>query len=382
MANNRKRVLIACDSSRTLLDFRGKLIEELVKNNEVHVFTPKICQQNVANTLNKLNVTVHENELNGSNVSIFSDIKYIVSLYKLIKKVKPNIFFPYTFKPVIYGTILAKICKVERITPMLTGLGYNFSDCGTRKNIVSKITKILLKFSLNVDKSVKIIFQNRDDYNKLLDARIISLKHKTYVVNGSGVDLLHYDYSEPEIHNISFLMIARLINAKGISEFYEAAKLIRCKFPNTTFKLIGSYDDNIDAISNDLYSKIQSGDIIEYIGQVDDVRPYIKNASIVVLPSYYGEGIPRCLLEGMAMGRPLITCNSVGCKETITSIPSKKNGFLIPVKNISALVDTMEYYVKNTNDIILNGINGRAYAQQKFDVNLVNNEMLKIMQVM
>lgn len=376
-----EKVLIACDSSHTLLSFRGKLIEELVKRNEVHVFTPKIQQKSVAETLKKLNVVVHENDLWGSNVSVLSDLKYIASLYKLIKTVKPDIFFPYTFKPIIYGTIVSKLCKVNRITPMLTGLGYNFIDSETKKNLVSKITKMLLKFSLKANKRVEIIFHNQDDYKKLLLENIINLKHKVHVVNGSGVDLSDYVYSEPETKNVSFLMIARLINAKGIKEFYEAAKLVKINFPNAKFKLIGSYDDNIDAIEEELYQKIKSGDIVEYIGEVSDVKPYIKEASVVVLPSYR-EGVPRCLLEGMAMGRPIITCNSAGCRETVTDLPSGKNGFLIPIKDISALANSMKYYLSNTMDIILNGRNGRIFAQQKFDVNLVNAQMLKIMQVL
>jgi len=376
-----EKVLIACDSSHTLLGFRGKLIEELVKCNQVHVFTPKILQKSVADTLKKLNVVVHENDLKGSNVSVLSYLKYIASLYKLIKTVKPDIFFPYTFKPIIYGTLISKLCRVKRITPMLTGLGYNFTDSQTKKNLVSKITKMLLKFSLAANKRVDIIFQNPDDCKKLLVEKIINLKHKVHVVNGSGVDLTDYVYSEPETAHISFLMISRLINAKGIKEFYEAAKLVKQNFPDAKFKLIGSYDDNIDAIGEELYQKIKLGDIIEYMGEVNDVKTYIKESSVVVLPSYYGEGVPRCLLEGMAMGRPIITCNSTGCRETVTDLPGEKNGFLIPVKDISALANSMKYYLSNTMDIILNGRNGRVLAQQKFDVNLVNAQMLKIMQV-
>ncbi|MNX69474.1 N,N'-diacetylbacillosaminyl-diphospho-undecaprenol alpha-1,3-N-acetylgalactosaminyltransferase [compost metagenome] len=195
------------------------------------------------------------------------------------------------------------------------------------------------------------------------------------------MDLGHYDYSEPETTNISFLMISRLINAKGVNEFFEAAKTIRSKYPDIKFRLIGSFDDNIDSINKELYFKIQSGDTLEYIGQVDDVRPYIKNSSIVVLPSYYGEGVPRCILEGMAMGRAIITSDSVGCRETVNVSPSCTNGFLVPVKNIPALASKMEHYINNTRDIISYGINGRKFAKEKFDVNLVNAEMLKIMNV-
>ncbi|MNS43539.1 N,N'-diacetylbacillosaminyl-diphospho-undecaprenol alpha-1,3-N-acetylgalactosaminyltransferase [compost metagenome] len=264
---------------------------------------------------------------------------------------------------------------------MLTGLGYNFTDNGSKKSVVSLITKTLLKFSLMENRRVRIIFQNRDDFNKLIESGIIGFKHQAFVVNGSGVDLGHYDYSEPETTNISFLMIARLINAKGVNEFFEAAKTIRSKYPDIKFRLIGSFDDNIDSINKELYFKIQSGDTLEYIGQVDDVRPYIKNSSIVVLPSYYGEGVPRCILEGMAMGRAIITSDSVGCRETVNVSPSCTNGFLVPVKNIPALASKMEHYINNTRDIISYGINGRKFAKEKFDVNLVNAEMLKIMNV-
>lgn len=381
MGTNRKKVLIACDSSRTLLEFRGKLIEKLLVSNDVCVFTPTISQQHVSDKLKSMNVTVYENGLNGSNVSVFSDLRYIVQLFRLIKEIKPDIFFPYTFKPVIYGTIVAKLCKVPCITPMLTGLGYNFTDQKNKKRLISKITKVLLKFSLSPNKRVRIIFQNKDDYQKLMASGIIGSKHQAFVVNGSGVDLNDYAYSAPEIKTVSFLMISRLINAKGIREFYEAAKLISQKFPGIKFKLIGSYDDNIDAIDQDLYTNIRQGTVLEYIGQVDDVRPYIKDASILVLPSYYGEGVPRCMLEGMAMGRPLITCDSVGCRETISPSVKKPNGFLVPIKNIVALASKMEYYINHTSDILTYGLNGRKFAKKKFDVNLVNADMLKIMQL-
>lgn len=381
MESNRKKVLIACDSSITLLGFRGKLIEELVKENEVHVFTPKIFKSHIADKLKSLNVTVHENGLKGSNVSVFSDIKYISKLFQVVRKIKPDVFFPYTLKPVIYGTLVAKFCNVHAITPMLTGLGYNFTHHGPRKSLVTIITKNLLKFSLLRNDHLKIIFQNPDDYNQLLKKGVITKQHQAFVVNGSGVDLNHYEYSAPEIKEISFLMISRLINAKGVKEFYGAAKLIKQKFPNVKFKLIGSYDDNIDAIHKKLYKEIQSGDFIDYIDQVDDVRPHIKEASVLVLPSYYGEGVPRCLLEGMAMGRAIITCDSVGCKETINTSIKEPNGFLIPIENINALVSKMEHYINNVTDILAYGINGRKFAQQKFDVDLVNKEMLKIMNV-
>lgn len=374
-----QKVLIVCDSSKSLIDFRGKLIEELCKKHSVYVFTPKISQQNVRQKLESLGVTIYESHLEGSYVSMLSDIRFIVQLYLLIKKIQPDVFFPYTLKPVIYGTLLAKICGVKRITPMLTGLGYNFAN-NKPKNWISSVTRGLLKFSLRPKQNLKIIFQNRDDYYTLIRHRILSCKNKVFFVNGSGVDLEHYTYTPPNLDSINFIMVARLINAKGIYEYYQAAKAIRSRYPDIKFTLIGPYDNNIDAISTDLYHKIKEGEIINYVGEVDDVRPHIMNSSVVVLPSYYGEGIPRCLLEGMAMGRAIITCDSVGCRETVDSGPAA-NGFMVPVRNVPQLISKMEFYLDNKMDVLKYGLNGLKLARKKFDVNLVNIQMLKIMQL-
>lgn len=377
MINTGQKVLIACDSEKSLMDFRGKLVEQLVQSHQVYVFTPRILNKQVREKLTAMKVGIYENELDGSNVSIYSDIRYIIQLYKVMKRVRPDVFFPYTFKPVIYGTVVAKLWSIKTITPMLTGLGYNFTP-KAKMGLLSNITRSLLKFSLKKHRSLKIIFQNKDDYKTLLEHKILTDKHEVFVVNGSGVDLDHYVYTKPNTTNVSFLMIARLINAKGIHEYYEAAKSMHSRYPNIQFKLIGSYDKNVDAISPELYNKIKNGEVIHYQGNVDDVRPYIREASIVVLPSYYGEGIPRCLLESMAMGRAIITSDSVGCRETVDSV-SAVNGFLVQVKNIQDLISKMEFYVKNRNAILTYGLNGLAYAQRKFNVHLVNADMLKIM---
>jgi glycosyltransferase involved in cell wall biosynthesis len=374
-----KKIFIVCDSSRSLLDFRGKLIEKMQQHNQVFVFTPKIEQESVRSKLKELNVITYESKLDGSNVSILSDLRFIFSLYKLIRQIKPDIFFPYTFKPVIYGSFLAKICKVKLIAPMLTGLGYNFTDNSSGNKLIVKITRLLLKLSLKPNPRLNIIFQNKDDSQRLIDLKILNKQHQVYVVNGSGVDLSHYQYSKPSTSPITFLMVSRLINAKGIKEYYDAAKLIKQRFPQAVFKLIGPYDLNIDAIAPELYQKIASGDTIQYIGQVDDVRPDIERSSVMVHPSYYGEGVPRCVLEGMAIGRAVITCDSVGCRETVNNDPKQTNGFLIPIKDAGALANKMEYFINHSDDIIAFGNKGHEFAKTKFDVNIVNAELFKIM---
>jgi len=379
MSKTAQRILIACDSSKSLIDFRGKLIEEMVKHHHVYVFTPSITLQSERDYLNRLNVIFFETEFTGSNVSIWGDLMYIIRLLTLMIKLKPDAFFPYTFKPVIYGTVLAKICRIKLITPMLSGLGYNFDERSIN-TLVSTITRLLLRFSLAENSRLKIILQNEDDYDTLCKYDILTYKHQVFVVNGSGVDLGHYTPSAPDLININFLMIARLINAKGIAEYYDAAKYIRSYYPSVKFSLIGSYDNNIDSISPALFEKIKSDDSICYMGQVNDVRSFIKDASVIVLPSYYGEGIPRCLLESMAMGRAIITSDSVGCRETIDD-GAAPNGFLVPVKNAAALISKMCYYINNRDAILWHGENGLMLAKRKFDVQIVNQQMLSIMQL-
>lgn len=374
-----KKILIACDSSKSLIDFRGKLIEEMAKMHKVSVFSPTITRQDVREKLKSLNVTVYENHLDGSNVSMLSDLRYIVQLFKLLWKLRPDVFFPYTFKPIIYGTILAELCGVQCIAPMLTGLGYNFTP-KRKKTLVNRVTAKLLRLSLRANAHLRIIFQNRDDYMTLLKEKILKGKHKVFIVNGSGVDLDHYKYTPADTDDHTFLMISRLINAKGVLEYYKAAQILKARYPWVKFRLIGSYDKNIDSISKQLYDEIKYGNIIQFNGEVEDVRPFIKASSVVVLPSYYGEGIPRSLLEAMAMGRAIITCNSVGCKETV-NIDDKPNGFLVPVQNVEELVARMEYFITNPASVSTYGLNSLALANKRFNVHLINKQMMKIMQL-
>ena len=376
----RKKILIACDSYRTLLGFRGKLMEALLQNNEVAVFTPKIYHDEVKNKLLNMGIEVYENNLDGSNVSFFSDIKYMFRLFQVIRQSKPDTFFPYTLKPVIYGSFIAKMCRVKHIVPMLTGLGYNFMSGNDKTPLIKQMVRAMLKFSLKLNANAALILQNKDDFQTLINQGIIDQNVKAHVVNGSGVDLSHYVFSKPNPQNIVFLMISRLINAKGVREYFDAAERVKSIYPHVKFKLIGPYDPNIDSIDPDLYQNIISGEIIDYLGEVNDVRPHIKESSVLVLPSYYGEGIPRSLLEGMAMGRAIITCDSVGCKETVDLSENSQTGFLVPIKNVKALTDKIQHFIQNPSDTLLFGKNGREYARKKFDVNKVNKQMLEILE--
>lgn len=374
-----QKILISCGNAGSLLNFRGRLIETLLKHNEVYVITPLIEDLNIRDRLQEMGVNICETALNRNSISVLSDFHYTLQLFKVIKSVKPDIFFAYTFKPIIFGTVVASLLGVKNIIGMLTGLGYSFTDSSNKT--VSYIVQQMLKFSLRFNKNLKIIFQNKDDCQELIQRRIISPKSYAFIVNGSGVDLSYYNYSEPDISNHNFIMVSRLLKSKGVNEFYQAACQLKAKYPHVKFTLVGGYQKGTDSIEEHLFNQIKTNEIVDYHGWVNDVRHYIRESTAVVLPSYYREGVPRSLLEALAMGRPVITTDMVGCKETVNLAPDRENGFLIPPRNTSRLASQMEFFINNPHQIISFGKNGRLLAEEKFDVEKVNNQMMEIFEL-
>ena len=193
---------------------------------------------------------------------------------------------------------------------------------------------------------------------------------------GSGVDIKHYEFSKISSDSFNFLLIGRLLRDKGIYEYVEAAKIIKKNKPNSNinFNLIGSFDSNPSAIQPKLIEDWVSKKYITYLGEVDDVRPYIKECSVFVLPSYR-EGLPRSILEAMSMGRAIITTDAPGCRDTILN---NKNGILVPVKNSEELAIAMLSTI-NSNLIKEMGKESRKLVEEKFDVIKVNQVILKEM---
>lgn len=378
--NSYKRIIISCSYANSIINLRGKLIESLSKKHQVSLITPQIQDKQIRITLQDWGVSIFEIELQPNKLSVFSDIKYMIRVRSLIRQIKPDIFFAYTIKPICYGNLAASTCGVNLVASLFTGLGYMFRDVPS-VTFSQRLLYVLLKISLRINKSTTVFFQNKDDHKELSKLRILSRNCIVHIVNGSGVDLNKFSYHKPDIAKISFIMIAKLVNAKGIREFYESAKIVKRKYGNVTFHLLGIYEENgTDSITEVLFNEIKANQIVEYHGWVNDVRSFIKDSSVMVLPSYR-EGIPRSALEAMSMGRPLITANSIGCRETILSGPEEINGFMVNPKDINSLADRMEFFIKNPEKIIEYGLNGRRFAVNRFDVNKVNEEMVNALNI-
>ena len=297
-----------------------------------------------------------------------------------MKKVTPSYVMSYTIKPVIYGTLAAWAAKIPNRYALITGLGYAFQQV-EETGSPSKLQKLIHGlYKQALSKTSKVFFQNPDDLNLFEQLKLISPSTPTAVVNGSGVDVSEYDVaplpiSDDNTPKLRFLLIARLLGDKGVREYAKAAKSIKAKHPQTQFDLVGWIDDNPDSIEQqELDNWIKDG-TINFWGKLSDVKPAIAASSIYVLPSYR-EGTPRTVLEAMAMGRPVITTDAPGCRETVTD---GVNGFLVPVKSVDGLTEAMEKFITDPALINTMGLASRKIAEEKFDVHAVNNFMLKEM---
>lgn len=367
-----------------VLNFRGKLLEAISKlGYEIHILAPDLdSHPNEYKHLDSLGYHLHSIPLQRTGTNPVVDIKTLIYTYKLLIRIKPDAILSYTIKPVVYGTIAAWLARVHKRFVLLSGLGYAFqnSDEKSRTTKLQRIVYALYKQSLS--KATTTFFQNPDDLKLFCQLNLTTSKSHTVVINGSGVDVSDFnvvDFPKDTDGKIkpSFLLVARLLKDKGIVEYVEAAKLVKQKYPQAEFHLVGWIDENPAAIEQSQLDEWVSSNVIQYWGKLEDVRHAIAESSVYVLPSYR-EGTSRSVLEAMSMGRPIITTDAPGCRETVVQ---GKNGYLVPVKSISELSNSMISFIEDTSLIEEMGQASRAIAEEKYDVKKVNAHMIKEMKL-
>ena len=320
--------------------------------------------------LQSIGVTAIDVPLNRSSLNPLGDFQLCWTLRRLFEKLRPDVVFSYTIKPVIYGTFAASLCRVPRIASMVTGLGYCFLGETIKQRLVGCVAKLLYRAALR--RNHVVIFQNRDDYDDLVKQGVLQRSKEFLIVNGSGVDLARFALAEPLLSPPTFLLIARLYREKGVLEFVEAARKLKSKHPQARFLVAGAPDSNPSSFTlADIEGWVATG-AIEYVGWLEDVRPWLRMTSVYVLPSYR-EGTPRTVLEAMAMGRPIVTTDVPGCRETVVH---GQNGFLVPSKDVDSLADAMERFVVEPDLIRTMGLRSRRIAEEKYNVHDVNFRIL------
>ena len=374
-----KNVIIIGTVASSILGFRVNLIKALLEQQySVYAFVSEYSQDEL-NNIAALGVIPITYESNRGGTNPLADAKATYALFKKIKEIAPDLVFSYFSKPVIFGTLAAKLAKVPRVIGMLEGLGYAFTEqpegLSKKAQLIKSIQVLLYKIALT--QLDNIIFLNPDDPKDLLEAYHIKVKHVD-ILGGIGLDLDDYNYQPIETIDspINFLFIGRMLKEKGIHDFTAAAKIVKQSYPNVQFTVLGAIDSsNPGALQQSELDKLVSLNIINYPGQVDNVQKWIAASHVFVLPSYR-EGVPRSTQEAMAIGRAVITTDVPGCRETVVD---GVNGFLVEKWNPQALAEKMIYFIEYPEQIKKMGYESYNIAQDKFDAYEVNKRLINML---
>jgi glycosyltransferase involved in cell wall biosynthesis len=367
-----KAVAFVTNFSETLVSFRGPLLGEMVKRgHRVHVCSPHASAQ-VEDGLAAIGVEHRAIPFSRTGLNPLEDLGTFRALTKAFKGIRPDIVLTASSKPIIYGSLAARRAGVPMCYSIVTGLGYAFIGDDPKARLVRALVQQLYRLSLKGNQ--RVFFQNPD--NRALFERLGLLRapEQAVMINGSGVDLGHFAPA-PRAGSVSFLLIARLLRDKGVREYVEAARIVRTLHPEVRFRLVGWIDTNPAAIPMGEVQSWMNEGVIEYLGQLDDVRPAIAETAVYVLPSYL-EGTPRTVLEAMAMGRPIITTDVPGCRQTVQH---GCNGYLVPARNARALAEAMGRFIERPELIKSMGQESRRIAERKYDVREVNHIILSTM---
>lgn len=368
------KFLLVASLGESLTNFRGPLITALqARGLHVHVAAPDLPQtSSVRLKLEAAGVMVHEVPMRRTGTNLVEDARTLWSLWRLMRRVRPEYMLGYTIKPVIYGALAAWFAGIPRRFALVTGLGYAFQTEGQRSGLQALVQCL---YALAMARVQTVFFQNPDDEALFRKRALLKRGARTCLVNGSGVDVAAFGTVPLPSGAPCFLLIARLLGDKGVREYAQAAGRIRAVHPDVRCLLVGWIDTNPNAIAQEELATWVADGALEFLGRLDDVRPAIALSSVYVLPSYR-EGTPRTVLEAMAMGRPVITTDAPGCRETVVN---GDNGLLVPVKSVDALEQAMLKFVEDESLSLRMGQRSRHMAEVKYDVHKVNARMLREM---
>jgi glycosyltransferase involved in cell wall biosynthesis len=366
--------------SSSIFGFRKLLLQSLVKaGHEVHILTTDLTPDIQQRAWDELNVRAEKYALARTGMNPVTDLKNAWVLYRRLKELKPDGVFCYFAKPVIWGALAARLAGIEHRYGMLEGLGYYFTDDpngnNRKKTLVRAAQIALFRFSLPLLKGLVVL--NPDDKKDLVEKYRIRQKN-VMVLGGIGLDLNEYAYSEPDVSKLRFIFVGRLLAEKGINEYLKAAEIIRQRHPRAEFVILGAPDPGNPGSVNESYlNNLVNQGVVIYPGSVPNVAEWLADSSVFVLPSYR-EGVPRSTQEAMAIGRPIITSDVPGCRETIRD---GENGFKVPPHNPQALAEAMERFIVQPELISNMGRRSRELAERDFDADKVNQRLFEFLEL-
>jgi lipopolysaccharide/colanic/teichoic acid biosynthesis glycosyltransferase len=369
----RTKILLAGNYAPALLLFRGEFIRDLVRAGHEVVCTAPEDDEKTRDALAQMGVRYRTVPLKRTGMNPLRDcITFLCYLWTFLEE-RPDVVLTSSIKPVIYGGLAAWLARVPRRFGMITGLGYAFSHRQGLRGLLNRLVRGL--YALVMPRYQAVFFLNPDD-KALFDAEKLTRSTTAVVLNGEGVNLDHYACRPPQQDPVEFLLVARLLRAKGVPEFCEAALMLAPRYPQARFRLVGWHDKGPDSVSEADIARWTAGGV-QYDGPADDVRPALHSASVYVLPSHR-EGTPRSTMEAMSTGRPVITTDAPGCRETVKH---GENGFLVPAGDTAALAAAMEKFITQPQLIAPMGARSRAMAEERYDVRKVNRIIFRTMRL-
>lgn len=318
-------------------------------------------------------ISFYPAEVDRRGLNPLSDFAYYRMMCRIVRDVKPDFVLARTAKAVAYGLRAAHRESDAQTYALIAGAGAVLASGGLKANISATMSQLLLRSPLH--KSRRVFFQNDDDLEQYVKLKLVR-PEQVIKCEGSGIDTLDYVQEPTPSGPLHFSLIARLIPEKGIFEFVEAARLLHKHVPDARFSLVGPFERRGNCITSQQIDEWEKDPWFEYHGSLSDVRPILRSTSVYVLPSYYREGQPRTVLEAMAIGRPILTTDSPGCRETVDP---GKNGFLVAPRDAHALFEGMLRFSEDQTLVTLMGNMSRSIAESKYDIRIINRQIIEAM---
>lgn len=364
-----KSIAIVANSTWNIYNFRQNVIRKCIEEGfKVYVLAP--IDAYIEYKENFPEVThINLSTLDRDSTNPIKDLLLVEELRRKYRKIKPDLVVHYTHKPNIFGTLAARLAGVKSVS-VITGLGYSFINRG----FINVVTEWLYRRTARYSSSM--IFENEDDRDLFIQKRLVK-EDRAFAVKGCGVNTVYYQSKSDQSPNPPvFTFIGRLLKDKGILEFASAARHFHEKTWPATFVVLGDFDpENPSTIDRDTLLEWISEDTVDYKGFVNDVRPFLEKSTCIVLPSYR-EGMPRIVLEAMAMGKPVITTRTAGCRETVEE---GVNGFLAVARSVEDLIVAMEKFCELSPDQrSAMGARGRSMAVDVFSDTIIAEDLFRI----
>lgn len=370
-----RSIAVVSTNAGSLVNFRGPLLTEMAARGlTVWALAPDYDDA-LRERVRSFGAQPVDIRMERTGMRPLRDAADMLRLRATLTRLEPDATLAYFIKPVIYGSLAAKAAGVPRRYALMAGLGYVFTPPPGGESLKRRALRLMVSrlYKAGFSACRRVFFHNGDDLDYVSQAGLID-RSKAVLIDGTGVDLSRFPITPPSTDPLRFLLIARLLAEKGVREYVEAAKAIRRNRPEVEFHLAGDLDTNPGALSrNEVEAWVSAGDIIWH-GHVVDVREIIAAASVYVLPSYR-EGKPRSTQEAMAMGRPVVTTDAPGCRDTVDE---GVNGFKVPVGDAEALAKAMRRFIDNPTLIGKMGRESRRLAEERFDVDKINDMILSV----